>query len=112
MSSTTELIVCNACWYDWDFLGSYLDKQSSCFSTCKIINVQFSDVNECFSRPCGDKSQCVDHKNRYVCICGSGFTGYNCEVGKKMYSVCLLHTTEVDITSVSTTKVRPWGPCY
>ena len=42
-----------------------------------------SDVNECASDPCLNGASCEDGVNGFICECPDGFTGVNCETGKK-----------------------------
>ena len=60
----------------------------------------FSEVEECDSQPCKNGAKCVegdeeigkravditDEESSYTCVCVPGYTGRNCEKGKK-YSV-------------------------
>ena len=41
----------------------------------------FLDLNECQDLPCVHGS-CKDGINDYNCICNSGYTGKDCEIGK------------------------------
>ena len=38
------------------------------------------DIDDCNDQPCVNGS-CIDAINTYSCLCGSGFTGYNCSTG-------------------------------
>uniref|UniRef100_A0A8C6SKS5 Coagulation factor IX n=1 Tax=Neogobius melanostomus TaxID=47308 RepID=A0A8C6SKS5_9GOBI len=42
-----------------------------------------SNGNQCASSPCVNKGSCKDHIGYYTCLCESGFTGRNCEIGKR-----------------------------
>lgn len=37
------------------------------------------DVHECASNPCENGGTCVDGSNSYMCQCGSGYGGHDCE---------------------------------
>uniref|UniRef100_T1IKX4 Cadherin EGF LAG seven-pass G-type receptor 1 n=1 Tax=Strigamia maritima TaxID=126957 RepID=T1IKX4_STRMM len=39
-----------------------------------------SEVNLCYSNPCGQNGTCVQREGGYTCVCKEGFTGKNCEV--------------------------------
>uniref|UniRef100_A0A8C6SKT5 Coagulation factor IX n=1 Tax=Neogobius melanostomus TaxID=47308 RepID=A0A8C6SKT5_9GOBI len=43
----------------------------------------YVDGNQCASSPCVNKGSCKDHIGYYTCLCESGFTGRNCEIGKR-----------------------------
>ena len=34
-----------------------------------------TEVNLCFSSPCGARGTCVHHEGGYSCVCQDGFTG-------------------------------------
>ncbi|XP_028272184.1 coagulation factor IXa [Parambassis ranga] len=40
----------------------------------------YIDGNQCKSSPCLNRGTCEDQIGNYICICGSGFTGRNCEI--------------------------------
>ena len=42
------------------------------------------DIDECASDPCQNGGTCSDQENGYECICAAGFTGTNCDSGKKL----------------------------
>ncbi|XP_023244632.1 protocadherin-like wing polarity protein stan isoform X2 [Centruroides sculpturatus] len=39
-----------------------------------------TEVNLCYSNPCGKNGTCVRKEGGYACLCKEGFTGKNCEV--------------------------------
>ncbi|CAL1293860.1 unnamed protein product [Larinioides sclopetarius] len=39
-----------------------------------------TEVNLCYSSPCGPNGTCIRKEGGYTCICREGFTGQNCEV--------------------------------
>lgn len=41
----------------------------------------FTDIDECFSMPCGNNSVCLNTDGSFECSCLSGFTGdgFSCE---------------------------------
>ena len=41
-----------------------------------------TDIDECESAPCSNGGICNNFPGEYECICGSGFTGSNCEIGE------------------------------
>ena len=49
-----------------------------------LVHDVFSDLNECTSAPCQNGAACVDLINKYVCNCPFGFSGINCETGKRV----------------------------
>lgn len=44
------------------------------------------DINECASTPCQNGGTCVDKVNGFSCKCVAGFTGENCETGRKRWN--------------------------
>ena len=44
------------------------------------------DINECASTPCENGGTCVDKVNGFSCKCVAGFTGANCETGRKQWN--------------------------
>ena len=52
-----------------------------------IEKVDFSsslelDDGSCSSEPCQNEAECVPNGIGYTCLCGSSFTGKNCEKGQ------------------------------
>ena len=41
------------------------------------------DLDECESDPCLNGAECKNEANAYACTCVAGFTGKNCETGKR-----------------------------
>ncbi|XP_071960078.1 cadherin EGF LAG seven-pass G-type receptor 1-like [Antedon mediterranea] len=39
-----------------------------------------TEINFCYSNPCGNSGDCVQRESGYTCLCYSGFTGVNCEI--------------------------------
>ena len=40
-----------------------------------------SDIDECQSSPCYNNGTCVDGTAGWVCVCLSGYTGNQCQIG-------------------------------
>lgn len=40
-----------------------------------------SGYSYCASSPCQQGGICIDNLNTYVCLCGPGYSGMNCELG-------------------------------
>jgi hypothetical protein len=49
------------------------------------------DIDECASDPCGDHGSCTDGVNGYTCGCDPGYTGTNCEIGRNLIFIDLMH---------------------
>ena len=45
------------------------------------------DVDECQTNPCLNGASCTNKHGDYECTCPAGFTGKNCEQGKKRNKV-------------------------
>ena len=45
------------------------------------------DVDECQTNPCLNGASCTNKHGDYECTCPAGFTGKNCEKGKKRNKV-------------------------
>ncbi|XP_063227767.1 protocadherin-like wing polarity protein stan [Bacillus rossius redtenbacheri] len=43
-----------------------------------------TEVNLCYSNPCGHNGECHRREGSYTCVCKPGFTGRNCEVDLRM----------------------------
>ena len=39
------------------------------------------DIDDCASNPCQNGATCSDGVHSYSCLCNSGYTGSNCEIG-------------------------------
>lgn len=46
-----------------------------------------SEVDECRSQPCLHGGSCQDHVAGYLCLCGRGYEGAHCELGKRPLGV-------------------------
>ena len=44
-----------------------------------IINISYTDIDDCLGGPCENNATCTDRINAYQCECFQGFTGTNCE---------------------------------
>lgn len=42
-----------------------------------------TEINLCYSNPCGQNGICISTESSYVCICDPGFTGRACEINTK-----------------------------
>ena len=51
------------------------DKSWSIFQTHSL------DIDDCASNPCQNGATCSDGIHSYSCLCNSGYTGSNCEIG-------------------------------
>lgn len=47
-----------------------------------FVNLEITDINECFPDPCENNGTCTDLVNEYHCDCFPGFNGTNCENGE------------------------------
>ena len=54
-----------------------------------ISSSKFSDIDECYSayNPCRNGGTCVNSVGGYSCHCKAGYSGINCEIGEKRYSL-------------------------
>ena len=50
----------------------------------------YVDIDDCASSPCQNGATCSDGINSYSCTCNLGYTGANCEIGKKKIKYYLL----------------------
>ena len=48
----------------------------------RVIVILQTDDDECSSNPCKNNGQCYDRLYGYICVCGRGLAGPNCEIGK------------------------------
>ncbi|XP_033106725.1 cadherin EGF LAG seven-pass G-type receptor 2-like isoform X3 [Anneissia japonica] len=39
-----------------------------------------TEINFCYSNPCGNNGECIQKEAGYTCMCYGGFTGVNCEI--------------------------------
>jgi hypothetical protein len=46
-----------------------------------MLEVQISDINECYTRPCKNGAQCINNQGSFKCICPPDYTGPLCETG-------------------------------
>ena len=44
------------------------------------------DIDDCASNPCLNGATCLDEVYGYNCSCVVGFTGYNCQIGRHIFS--------------------------
>ena len=51
-----------------------------------------TEVNLCYSNPCGHGGQCLRKEGGYSCVCKLGFAGINCQVDLRRDS-CLAGTS-------------------
>ena len=47
-----------------------------------ILNMQFTDIDDCAGVTCSGHGQCVDGVASYTCECDVGYTGNDCQTGK------------------------------
>ncbi|PSN41253.1 Protocadherin-like wing polarity protein stan [Blattella germanica] len=56
-----------------------------------------TEVNLCYSNPCGNQGICQRKEGGYVCVCKPGFTGQNCEIDMNLDTcqpgICRSHST-------------------
>lgn len=43
-----------------------------------------ADVNECLQNPCSNSVTCQNVPGSYTCVCNSGWTGQDCDIGKSI----------------------------
>ena len=67
------------------------------------------NVDDCGSAPCAHGGVCVDGIDSYLCQCGQGFTGVNCEV-RIPTTTTTTTTTTTSPTKATTTADR--GPNF
>lgn len=65
------------------------------------MDIYFSDIDECEPNPCKNSGTCKDEINGYLCTCPDGYTGTNCENGKRDFH---FFDTEIMHDSNSTIK--------
>ena len=57
---------------------------STSIITFVLFLLNFSlDLDDCVSHNCSNGASCIDGINSYSCNCSAGFTGLNCETGRK-----------------------------
>ena len=70
----------------------------------------FTEIDECASNPCVN-GKCQDDINMYKCICDAGWTGINCDIGKKKTSIInyilLLSKMSINYRDNSTLRSQP-----
>jgi Notch-like protein len=42
-----------------------------------------ADIDDCSPDPCQYGATCSDDVDSYTCTCAAGYTGTNCDIGKK-----------------------------
>lgn len=45
------------------------------------------DIDDCGSSPCMNDATCVDGLESYSCRCVPGYSGSNCQIGKRFESI-------------------------
>lgn len=43
-----------------------------------------ADINECLQNPCSNSVTCQNVPGSYTCVCNSGWTGQDCDIGEFM----------------------------
>ncbi|KAH3812262.1 hypothetical protein DPMN_140688 [Dreissena polymorpha] len=61
-----------------EVLGTLIKNQSAEI----IVNVFYSDANECASSPCQNGATCNNLLDAYTCTCVPGYEGTNCNTGE------------------------------
>ena len=69
-----------------DFFSEVISPQFYCFNGY-LLRLLFSLKNACAKKPCQNNSTCQTGftARDYQCLCIAGFTGHDCEVGKKYH---------------------------
>lgn len=49
-----------------------------------LLLPSFAEIDECRSQPCLNGGLCKDQIAHYLCLCKAGYTGNNCELGKRI----------------------------
>ena len=60
-----------ACEYELQYVHDY-----------KYTLLKLKDIDDCATNPCRYGARCVDKVNSYQCVCKSGYSGVNCDIGK------------------------------
>ena len=46
----------------------------------RIINLIFTDNNDCVHNKCSNGATCIDGVNSYTCVCNEGYEGRYCQI--------------------------------
>lgn len=65
-----------------------------------------TEINLCYSNPCGQNGVCISLESNYVCVCDADFTGRVCEINLKK-SKCSEAKSLVDLDLSMTKLTRP-----
>ena len=56
--------------------------ETICIRLYFLVNMLFTDIDDCVNHNCANGGSCMDGVNTYTCNCPPGFTGMYCEKGQ------------------------------